>query len=106
MQFKEIKGEILNTHIINPIHYNYNDIIFQLEVQTEEGWMAQLMFEPKQILKIMREFDVRFLPEIHLKECLLLEDKDYPNKVPIGVKHKEDSEYIQTQNEFFSYLWK
>lgn len=106
MQFKEISGHIVNTHIVNPIYYNYNDIIFQIEISTLEGWNAQLMFEPNQILTIMREFDVRFLPELHLKECFLLEDTKHPNSVPVGIKYKPDSEYIQTQNEFFSYLWK
>lgn len=106
MKFKEITGEIVNINVRNPIEYNYNDIIFQIEIQSEDGWMAQLMFKSSQTLTILREFNVRFARDLLLKQCHLLTDEEKPANVPLGIKCKNHSEYIPTQNEFFSYLWK
>ena len=75
----------------NKINVIYDDIIFQVEVHNiEEGWNAQLMFKSNQIIDIMKEFDIRFIHELALLDCYLLEDTDMgPTSVPIGLTHKK-----------------
>ena len=102
---REIKGEILNFNIQNPIIYDYDDAIFQIEIHSEDGWNAQLMFKMEQVIDILREFDVRFISDLPLKECHLLDDDDN-TLVPMGIKYREDSEYIEVHNHYFSKLWK
>ena len=102
---REIKGEILSFNIQNPIFHDYDDAIFQIEIRSEDGWNAQLMFKMEQVIDILREFDVRFVSDLLLKECHLLDDDDN-TLVPMGIKYQEDSEYIEVHNQYFIKLWK
>lgn len=104
---KELQGQIENVYIRNPITYDYDDAIFQIEIhEYTEGWNAQLMFKSEQIIDILQEFNVHFAHDLPLKSCYLLQDDSTPLSVPIGIKFHEDSEYIEVFNDFFSKLWK
>lgn len=104
---QELQGQIENIYIRNPIEYDYDEPIFQIEIhEYEQGWNAQLLFKANQILDILNEFNVQFANQLSLKKCYLLNDNEKPLSVPIGIKHHEDSEYIEVFNDYFATLWK
>lgn len=105
---KEVKAEIQNVSVINPTeYYDYNDAIFQIEIQILEGlqWHAQLMFMMEQVIKILKEFNVRTINDLVFQECRLL-DNDSTTAVPLGIAYHDDSDFIPTHNHYFSQLWK
>ena len=104
---QELQGQIENVYIRNPIEYDYDEPIFQIEVhEYQEGWNAQLLFKADQIVDILNEFHVQFANHLPLKGCYLLQDNENPLSVPIGIKFQEDSEYIEVFNDYFATLVK
>ena len=101
--------KILRWIIQRDKQWNYNKLIFRLEVQNiDEGqwhWQAMLMFTSEQIIDILNEFDVDTLDDLVDLKAEVLPGKHHTS-APHGIRSiGSKNNFIITLNQDIKSLW-
>ena len=101
--------KILRWIIQRDPQWNYNKLIFRLEVQNinkdEWHWQAMLMFTSEQIIDILNEFDVDTLNDLVDLKAEVLPGRHFTS-APHGIRSiGSKNDFIITLNQDIESLW-